>query len=107
MVWVVFSVITHWQPLLLLVLFGGIVSAVTTKYSGDRGLTYQAIATFATIFGIIAGDGLVVYLLWEQFTNQAGLPDLTQLLMYTFQDDHSTVLFSIIGVIGGFWIWRG
>lgn len=62
-IWLTVAVLFRIQLPALAILFGGIVSATVSRFSGGRGITYQLIATAFTIAGIVSFDGLSLLLI--------------------------------------------
>jgi hypothetical protein len=108
--WVGSAVLLKLQIGWVAALYGALVSGAVAHYSGGRGVAYQAVATAFTLLGLLLSETLVVLSLWDQLTARWGLdvprPDPWELVVYLVQYDGATILFCLLGVAGGFWLWR-
>lgn len=108
--WFLFTWFTGVQALWFALAFGLLVSGAVAQVSFGRGWAYQAIATLATILGIVVGQTLMILafegrlgLLWS-----ADQPNLGALeaLRHTLVDHEWALVFCVCGVLGGGWIWK-
>lgn len=89
--------------------FGGVISGSVAIYSKGFGIRFQAIATTATVAALIIADTLVVYINWELFFPNWGSqppPPFWELMIHQVKYDGITAAFLVLGVMGGFVIWR-
>ncbi len=110
LLWIVISLGTGMQFPLTALFFGGFVSFCVSHFSGGRGIVYQLIATLFTIAGIVVADSLTGLLIahFDESINLAtfSLSDFLNYIRYTFEKDDFTSFFYVLGVMGGFYIWR-
>lgn len=108
--WMIFSVALRIQMPLVAGIFGGVVAACTSRFSGGRGISYQAIATVFTILGIIVFDSLAMIAL-AVIDNQVGFAELTWGDVWRDIKHHSlydpfTACFYGVGILTSLIIWR-
>lgn len=108
--WIGLAWISGMQLSLLAIAFGGIISLCTTHFSGGRGILYQLIATVVTVVAIVFADGIALMMMdpevgFEEL-NSLTAADLLAMMEYHLKYDPATPLFYVLGVMGGFWIWR-
>ena len=108
--WVSFTWLTKIQLPFLAMVFGGIVSFCTTHFSAGRGILYQLVATVATIIGIVAADTTAMLIVASdqgiiEFS-KLSIPQFLEAMEFYFKYDRFTPFYYIIGVAGGFWIWK-
>lgn len=108
--WVLMAVSTGMQLTIFAALFGAVVAACTSHFSGGRGFIYQAIATTFTFVGIIFFDTLaVIAVMLRTSAIEASQITLTYIWdhsIYNALNDPATTLFYIAGIMGSFIIWR-
>ena len=108
--WILISLITKIQLPIFALIFGGFVSFGVSHFSAGRGFIYQGIATIYTIIGILLADTISVIILWHDLYPEWGadtpIPQFTDIIIELALYDPFTVFFYILGVIGGFYIWR-
>lgn len=110
LVWFLFTWFTGVQALWFGMFFGMIVSGAVVQVSFGRGWLFQAIATAATVVGIIVGETLMVL----AFEGRLGLlfstsqPNLGALeaVRHTIVDYEWVLIFCVCGVMGGGFVWK-
>lgn len=103
LLWPAFCYFTGFQAPWFACLFGGLVSGAVAQASAGRGFAYQAIATTATIVGILAGETLLVLAYWGQAHRLAD----QELVARAMLSNEYGPPFAIMGVVGGLWLWNG
>ncbi len=106
--WVAGSMAFGIPAIFFAIFFGGLVSGAVTTFSGGRGFGYQAIATGFTILGIVLADTILVWNFWPQLTGSPNTarPGFSALMEWLFLYDNVTGIFSVLGVVGGMFIWH-
>lgn len=109
-VWVVVAWVLAIQALWFGLFFGVVVSGAVTQASFGRGWLYQLIASTATLAGIVLGETLLVLLLQDRLDVLVSLeqPNVGALeaLRRTALEDPWALAFSVLGLMGGFWVWK-
>ncbi len=105
-VWVALALGLGLQTSWFGLLYGGLVSGALVHFSGGRGLRYQAIATTATIGGLLVAETALVAALWRRLEPEVSLPPWDVLAKHQLEHDPITVAFLVLGVMGGMWVWR-
>lgn len=110
LLWVVVAWLLGAQALWFPVLFGGLVSGAVVQLSAGRGWRYQAVATAATVVGIVFGDTLLLLLVTGRAEELVAVEQpnlrLLSLMRAQVESDPATLAFMALGVMGGFWVWR-
>lgn len=108
--WFLFAWLTGIQALWFGLLFGVAVSGAVVQVSFGRGWAYQAIATLATVTGIVVGETLLILafegrlgLLWSATQPNLGALEAVR---HTLVDDEWALIFCVCGVMGGAWVWK-
>ncbi len=99
LVWGGFSYVTGFQSAWFAALFGGVVSGAVAQASSGRGLAFQAIATAATIAGIVAGEALFVLALLVKLGHEEEAAALAL-------SNPWGPAYAVMGVVGGLWLWH-
>lgn len=98
LVWGGVSLVTGFQSAWFAALFGGVVSGAVAQASSGRGLAFQAIATAATVVGIVAGEALFLVALLVR----SGQEDV----LATALSNPWGPAYAAMGVVGGLWLWH-
>jgi hypothetical protein len=108
--WGLFSWLTGIQALWFGLFFGVLVSGAVAHWSFGRGWAFQAIASLATFFGIVVGEGLLLLLLyrradllWDEDPRHLGL---IEFVARALERDPWFLAFGVTGIMGGFWLWK-
>lgn len=110
MIWVAASFLLRMQLPLFALIFGGIVSLYTTRRSAGRGFLFQLIATGFTILGIVLADSMAMLLEVARESSFSASDITIDMLLadmkYRILNDPVTGLFFVLGIMGGYWIWK-
>lgn len=107
--WAVFIWLTRFFVLWFLMLFGIGISGAVVQASFGRGWSYQAIASAATIASVVLGHALLVVLVRDRLDLLFSLeqPNVGLLsVLAAVLEDQTALVFSVVGVMGGFWVWK-
>ncbi len=108
--WAVSAWVTGLQASFLAVGFGVVVGGAVAQVSFGRGWLYQLIASTATLAGIVLGETLLILVLRDRLdllveVQQPNL-GLVEAVRYTVLQDPWAIAFAVLGLMGGFWIWK-
>lgn len=108
--WVVTARVLGVQALWFGALFGVVVSGAVAQVSFGRGWAYQLVASTATLGGISLGETLVVALLRDRVERLIAVEQpnvgLVEAVRYATLEDSWAVVFSVVGLMSGFWVWK-
>lgn len=108
--WGVVGWLTGVQAIWFGMFFGVAVSGAVVHFSFGRGWLYQAIASGATLGGIVLGETLLLLLLHGRLGSLLGLEQpnlgLLEALRFAVVDDSWSLVFGTVGLLGGFWVWK-
>lgn len=109
-VWVGVSLVLRAQAFWFGMLFGGLVSGSIAHWSGGRGWRYQALSSGVTVAGIALANTLLLLLLTGRADEIVAVeqPNLRLVSLAAAQLEHDplTFGFAVMGLMGGFWLWR-
>jgi len=110
LLWVGSGALLGVQASLFAAFYGGLVSGAVVHVSGGRGVLYQAIASSFTLAGVVCAQTVLVLILWEEIARANDLawesPGFVETLHYLVNYDPLTIVFCVLGLFGGFWVWR-
>lgn len=108
--WASFAWLTGLIALWMSLLFGVAVSGAVVQVSFGRGWAYQAIASSATIIGIIGAETLLILLLHDRLDILVEFDTLNiaavNLAARVALHDPAALAFGVLGLMGGFWVWK-
>ena len=108
--WIALSWLTGFELCMLASIFGAIVSGAVFVRQGGRGIRYQAVASFFTISGLAIADAAVVRMHWLEICPNwdpaRPLPPMLDQLVYQAQWDGLFLVFLVLGLAGGLFLWR-
>lgn len=108
--WVVTAFVLGAQALWFGALFGVVVSGAVAQVSFGRGWAYQLVASTATLVGIVLGETLLVTLLRDRLDLLVAVEQpnlgLFEAIRYTVLEDSWAMVFAVLGLMGGFWVWK-
>ncbi len=108
--WVGLSWLIGMTAVPIAILFGAAISGAVAHRTGGRGFFYQAIASLFTITSLALSDAIVVRIHWlainPDWPPGHPLPALLDQILYQAQWDGILLVAVILGLIGGFWLWR-
>jgi hypothetical protein len=110
LLWIAFSYLTGFQLSIFAAIYGIVVSFCTVHFSKGCGPLYQAVATTATILGLLVSDTVVMIAISspDGFLHVLRMTtsEWQAALGHFLNNDPVTAIFMVLGVIGGFYIWR-
>jgi hypothetical protein len=107
--WSILAIITGIELSFLAIIFGGLVSAAVVRGSSGRGISFQLIATSFTLIGIVASQAFTFYFIWDRHPDLSAIgprPGLIAIAHHLLLYDDFTLIFIILGVMGGAWVWH-
>ncbi|MEZ6186918.1 MAG: hypothetical protein R3F62_18140 [Planctomycetota bacterium] len=109
LVWIACAVFVGVRPLLLALIYGAVVSGCVMAFSGGRGLSYQGVATAATIVGLLVADTVAVYAVWYLWFDgqsyEGPQPTWWEFLCHNALYEPYTIASFTAGVLGGLFLW--
>jgi hypothetical protein len=108
--WALWFWITGIGAVWFAMLFGVAVSGAVVHFSFGRGWVFQAVASAATLVGIVMAQTLLLLLLRDRLdllvkVEQPNLA-VVDVASKVALNDPWVLVFSTFGLMGGFWVWK-